>query len=145
LKPDGSVGPKRLLHDFGKQRGIDGMCVDVEGNIYGAAGSGETGASTSSTLRVNNWRSSDAGGTDQLCLRRQGAQDAVRDGGQVAVPHPAEDRGFAVFWPKMARAETATDPVTAAVERSLPRIEQGPATTSRTGNVSAAITRRCPF
>jgi gluconolactonase len=38
LKPDGSVGPKRLLHDFGKGRGIDGMCVDVRGNIYGAAG-----------------------------------------------------------------------------------------------------------
>ncbi len=38
LKPDGTVGPKRLLHDFGKGRGIDGMCVDVRGNIYGAAG-----------------------------------------------------------------------------------------------------------
>ena len=43
LKPDGTVGPKRLLHDFGKDRGIDGMCVDVQGNIYGAAGSGKTG------------------------------------------------------------------------------------------------------
>jgi gluconolactonase len=40
LKPDGSVGPKRLLHDFGQGRGIDGMCVDVQGNIYAAAGSG---------------------------------------------------------------------------------------------------------
>jgi gluconolactonase len=43
LRPDGTVGAKRLLHDFRKQRGIDGMCVDVEGNIYGAAGSGRTG------------------------------------------------------------------------------------------------------
>src|SRR5262249_17953527 len=40
LNADGSVGKKRLLHDFGKQRGIDGMSVDVQGNIYGAAGSG---------------------------------------------------------------------------------------------------------
>ncbi len=43
LKEDGAVGPKKLLHDFGKDRGIDGMCVDVKGNIYGAAGSGQTG------------------------------------------------------------------------------------------------------
>jgi YVTN family beta-propeller protein len=43
LKPDGSVGAKRLLHDFGKQRGIDGMCVDIKGNIYGAAGTGKAG------------------------------------------------------------------------------------------------------
>jgi sugar lactone lactonase YvrE/predicted amidohydrolase len=39
LKPDGSVGPKRLVYDFGKGgRGIDGMCVDVGGLIYAAAG-----------------------------------------------------------------------------------------------------------
>jgi gluconolactonase len=43
LKDDGTVGPKRLLHDFGKGRGIDGMCVDTKGNIYGAAGEGKTG------------------------------------------------------------------------------------------------------
>ncbi len=43
LREDGTVGPKRLLHDFGKERGIDGMCVDVQGNIYGAAGQGRAG------------------------------------------------------------------------------------------------------
>jgi gluconolactonase len=43
LREDGTVGPKRLVHDFGKDRGIDGMCVDVRGNIYGAAGQGKTG------------------------------------------------------------------------------------------------------
>jgi gluconolactonase len=43
LQADGSVGSKRLLHDFGKGRGIDGMCVDVHGNIYGAAGRDQTG------------------------------------------------------------------------------------------------------
>src|SRR5262249_4549415 len=42
LNADGSVGANRLLHDFGKDRGIDGMCVDVQGNIYGAAGQGKT-------------------------------------------------------------------------------------------------------
>ena len=43
LHDDGSVGAKKLLHDFGADRGIDGMCVDVMGNIYGAAGPGKTG------------------------------------------------------------------------------------------------------
>lgn len=40
LKPDGSVGAKKVLHDFGKERGIDGMVADTAGNIYGAAGQG---------------------------------------------------------------------------------------------------------
>ena len=43
LNKDGSIGEKKLLHDFGKDRGIDGMCVDIRGNIYGAAGDGKTG------------------------------------------------------------------------------------------------------
>jgi gluconolactonase len=43
LKEDGTVGKKRLLYDFGKGRGIDGMCIDKKGNIYGAAGQGRTG------------------------------------------------------------------------------------------------------
>jgi gluconolactonase len=35
LGPDGLVsGPKRTLVDFGAENGCDGMCVDVEGNIY---------------------------------------------------------------------------------------------------------------
>lgn len=43
LRPDGTVGARKVLHDFGKDRGIDGMCIDVKGNIYGAAGQGKTG------------------------------------------------------------------------------------------------------
>jgi gluconolactonase len=43
LKDDGTVGSKKLLHDFGKDRGIDGMSVDAKGNIYGAAGKDKTG------------------------------------------------------------------------------------------------------
>jgi len=42
LKADGSVGPKKILHDFGSDRGIDGMCIDVKGNIYATAGTGKT-------------------------------------------------------------------------------------------------------
>jgi gluconolactonase len=37
LGPDGSVaGPRRLLVDYGTESGIDGMTVDVKGNIYAA-------------------------------------------------------------------------------------------------------------
>jgi gluconolactonase len=42
LNDDGTVGKKTLLHDFGTQRGIDGMCCDSRGNVYGAAGSAKT-------------------------------------------------------------------------------------------------------
>jgi gluconolactonase len=43
LQPDGSARNGRVLYDFMKVRGIDGMSVDVQGNIYGSAGSRATG------------------------------------------------------------------------------------------------------
>jgi gluconolactonase len=43
LREDGTVGPRKVLHDFKKDRGIDGMCIDVKGNIYATAGQGKTG------------------------------------------------------------------------------------------------------
>jgi gluconolactonase len=41
LRADGSVGTKKVLYDFKKGRGIDGMSIDVKGNIYAAAGAGQ--------------------------------------------------------------------------------------------------------
>ena len=43
INEDGSLGPYRTLHTFGKDRdavhrGIDGMCFDVDGNIIATAG-----------------------------------------------------------------------------------------------------------
>jgi gluconolactonase len=43
ILPDGTVGPGIVLHTFGSdhrgpQRGIDGMCLDSEGNIVACAG-----------------------------------------------------------------------------------------------------------
>lgn len=35
---DGGLSNSRILHSFGSGRGIDGMAIDVEGNLYGAAG-----------------------------------------------------------------------------------------------------------
>lgn len=39
---DGSLQHEKVVHDFSPDRGIDGMRLDDEGNIYGAAGEGPT-------------------------------------------------------------------------------------------------------
>src|SRR5262249_42007565 len=38
VKADLSLGTPEILHDFGANRGIDGMRLDVEGNIIATAG-----------------------------------------------------------------------------------------------------------
>jgi gluconolactonase len=38
VNADRSLGQSRVLHDFGAHRGIDGMCLDTEGNIAATAG-----------------------------------------------------------------------------------------------------------
>lgn len=38
VQPDGSLGEAKMLHDFGENRGIDGMVLDTEGNIVATAG-----------------------------------------------------------------------------------------------------------
>ena len=43
VQDDGTAGPRKDVFSFGKKRGIDGMCCDTAGNIYGAAGSGDNG------------------------------------------------------------------------------------------------------
>jgi gluconolactonase len=41
VQPDGTLAEKRVLYDFGpNHRGIDGMTLDVKGNIYATAGGG---------------------------------------------------------------------------------------------------------
>lgn len=41
IRSDGRVTNRRVLHDFAPGRGVDGMALDIEGNIYATAGSGE--------------------------------------------------------------------------------------------------------
>ena len=43
LAADGTVGPKKVLHDFGNGRGIDGMTVTADGTIVATAGNGPAG------------------------------------------------------------------------------------------------------
>ena len=42
LNEDGSVGARKVLYDFKDDRGIDGMCIDVKGNLFATAGQGKT-------------------------------------------------------------------------------------------------------
>jgi gluconolactonase len=42
LKPDGSVGRRKVLYDFKDDRGIDGMTVTSDGLIVATAGTGKT-------------------------------------------------------------------------------------------------------
>ena len=38
VQEDGTLGDGEVLHEFGENRGIDGMCLDVEGNVVATAG-----------------------------------------------------------------------------------------------------------
>lgn len=101
LKEDGTVGTKRLLHNFGKTRGIDGMCVDSKGNIYGAGGTGKTAG-----VFVFNPEGKEIafipvpetptncvfGGKDKKTLYITSGKSLYRMGLKV--------EGFSVFWPK---------------------------------------------
>ena len=39
---DGSLKPDGTVYDFSPDRGIDGMCIDIKGNLYTTAGKGKT-------------------------------------------------------------------------------------------------------
>jgi gluconolactonase len=41
IKSDGTLTDKKVLHDFGTGRGIDGMTLDQEGRIFATAGTGD--------------------------------------------------------------------------------------------------------
>jgi gluconolactonase len=43
LKEDATLGARKVLYDFGKNRGIDGMTVTKDGMIVATAGSGDAG------------------------------------------------------------------------------------------------------
>lgn len=42
VQADGSLKPSGVVYDFSPDRGIDGMCLDEQGNIYAAAGKDAT-------------------------------------------------------------------------------------------------------
>jgi gluconolactonase len=101
LNDDGSVGSKKVVHDFGKDRGIDGMCVDTKGNIYGAAGQGKTGGVHVFSPEGKRLAFIPTPETPTNCVF--GGQDRkmlyVTAGRSLYRIH-LEAEGFAIFWPK---------------------------------------------
>jgi gluconolactonase len=101
LKEDGSVGAKKVLHDFGADRGIDGMAIDVKGNIFATAGQGKTGGVhifTPEGKKIGFIPTPETptncvfGGADRKMLY-------VTAGRSLYRIHVNEE-GFAVFWPR---------------------------------------------
>ncbi len=101
LKPDGSVGPKRVLHDFKEGRGIDGMCIDREGNVYATAGSKDKagvyvfnpeGKQQVFIATPEDPSNCVFGGADRKTLYITAGKSLYRI--ELSIP------GFAVYWPK---------------------------------------------
>ncbi len=101
LKEDGTVGPKKILFDFGKDRGIDGMCLDVKGNIYATAGQGKTGGVHIFTPDGKKIGFIATPETPTNCVF--GSRDRKMlyvTAGRSLYRIPVNIEGFAVFWPK---------------------------------------------
>jgi gluconolactonase len=101
LNSDGGVGPKKVLYDFGQDRGIDGMCIDVMGRIYATAGQGKSGGVyifTPAGKKIGFVPTPELptncvfGGRDRKTLYITAGRSLYR------IATTAE--GFAVFWPK---------------------------------------------
>ena len=101
LNEDGGVGDKKVLYNFGKARGIDGMVVDVKGNIFAAAGEGKTGG-----VHVFSPEGKEIGfiptpETPTNCVF--GGKDRKTlyvTAGKSLYRIPTNTKGFAVYWPK---------------------------------------------
>jgi gluconolactonase len=101
LRPGGGVGAKKLLHDFGKDRGIDGMCVDVDGNIYGAAGQGATAGVHVFSSKGEKLAFIPTPETPTNCVFAGDDRKTLYvTAGKSLYRIKLNARGFAVFWPK---------------------------------------------
>jgi gluconolactonase len=101
LRGDGTVGARKLLHNFAPDRGIDGMCIDAKGNIYATAGQGKTGGvhifdpdgkKIGFVATPETPSNCVFGGADRKSLYVTAGRSLYRIGLNV--------EGFAVFWPK---------------------------------------------
>ena len=82
VRDDGSLGAVQILHNFYPHRGIDGMCLDRDGNIVATAGWEESGPGGMIYVftpqgRVLEDPSPALQPADQLRVRRRGTQRAV--------------------------------------------------------------------
>ncbi|GIT05761.1 MAG: hypothetical protein CM1200mP29_11720 [Verrucomicrobiota bacterium] len=92
---DGSLGPKKVIVDFGAEAGIDGMTIDVQGNIYAAVRStnrfGIVVYTSSGFGNLGPYPDRDTA-NQLLFWHRRGSQRAVRHGRRWLVPHHDERR-----------------------------------------------------
>ena len=101
LKDDGTVGKKKVLHDFGADRGIDGMSIDIKGNLYATAGKGATGGVYIFTPDGKKTEFIATPETPTNCVF--GGEDRrmlyITAGKSLYRIHLTID-GFAIYWPK---------------------------------------------
>jgi gluconolactonase len=101
LKDDGTVGKKKVLHDFGADRGIDGMSIDIKGNIYATAGAGKTAGVTIFDPAGKKLEFIPTPEDPSNCVF--GGEDRrmlyITAGKSLYRIHLTID-GFAIFWPK---------------------------------------------
>jgi gluconolactonase len=101
LHEDGTVGPKKVLHDFKKDRGIDGMCVDVKGHIYGAAGQGKTGGVYIFTPAGKQMGFIPTPETPSNCVFGDSDHKSLYvTAGRSLYRIKLNTEGFAIYWPK---------------------------------------------
>lgn len=101
LAEDGSIGKKKVLYDFEKERGIDGMCVDEKGRIFATAGRNRSGGV---------WVFSSVGKKLDFIPTPETPSNCVFGGkdrdilyitaGKSLYRIKLNTRGFAVFWPE---------------------------------------------
>lgn len=101
LKEDGSVGAKKVLYDFGKDRGIDGMAIDVNGNIYATAGQGKTTGVYVFSPEGKQLAFIPTPETATNCVFGHADRKMLYiTGGKSLFRIPVKQAGFAVYWPK---------------------------------------------
>ena len=101
MKDDGSVGGKKVLYDFGNERGIDGMAIDVKGNIYATAGTGKATGVYVFSPEGKQLAFIQTPETATNCVfAHKDRKMLYITGGKSLFRIPVKMEGFAVYWPK---------------------------------------------
>ncbi len=101
LKDNGTVGKKKVLHDFGEDRGIDGMSIDAKGNIYATAGRGKTaGVNIFSPEGKKLGFIPTPEDPNNCCFGGQDRKMLYVTAGRSLYRIQLTIEGFAVYWPK---------------------------------------------
>ena len=107
---DGRLVDKRVLHDFGATRGIDGMTTDASGQIFATAGSGDRAGVLVFDGNGHLLRTLRTPGDPTNCTFGRGAQsDLLFVTAQT--PPSTEPRGYGIYRVSLAGAVSLPQPV----------------------------------